>query len=259
MTNRDEKARSGKYHHRRKNGSYSSQSPQRPEEDLSHLDEPLVTSRYIVFDIETTGGNPGKNGITEICALKFQQGNIIDTFYSLVNPKISVPPIVRRMTGITNELLKNAPMIEDVMPSFVEFIGRDPLVSHNTSGDMKFLAHFSAQTTGTAISNFFLCTHLLVELLFPETPHKSLKGLVTFFKLPQAKAHRAEADAYATLELFKILLAKLQTMPIRTIADAIRFQGDYDSGIRLGWAVKPDILACVPRGPGMLYLFDHQR
>ncbi|MFN9971741.1 MAG: PolC-type DNA polymerase III, partial [Phycisphaerae bacterium] len=65
----------------------------------------LEKGAYIAFDIETTGGNPEKNGITEIFALRYREGVIVDTFYSMVNPGVAIPPIVRRMTGITNKMV----------------------------------------------------------------------------------------------------------------------------------------------------------
>ena len=92
----------------------------------------LEDGRFIVFDIETTGGNPERNGITEICALRYEGGEIVDRMCTLVNPKVPIPPIVRRMTGINDRMVRNAPTIDKVMPEFLEFIGNDVLVSHNT-------------------------------------------------------------------------------------------------------------------------------
>lgn len=213
---------------------------------------------YIAFDIETTGGNPERNGITEIFALRYDNGKVVDTFCSMVNPKVPIPPIVRRMTGITNKMVKDAPLIEDVMPGFVEFIGDDVLVSHNTIGDMKFIRHFSQQVLGEMVSNYYLCTHLLVEKLVSEAPDKSLKGLADFFHLPaDDKLHRAKADAFLTLELFKKLQDKLVEKGIDRIIDAIRFQGDYESGTRLGWGVDPEVLKGLPETTGIFYLYDY--
>jgi DNA polymerase III epsilon subunit-like protein len=69
------------------------------------VNDSVERSTFIVFDIETTGGNPERNGITEICALKIIDGQVVDRFYSMINPMISIPPIVRRMTGITNQMV----------------------------------------------------------------------------------------------------------------------------------------------------------
>lgn len=213
----------------------------------------------MVFDIETTGGNPDRNGITEIFAIRYQNGKAAETFYSMVNPKIPIPPIVRRMTGITNAMVKDAPLIEEVMPSFCEFIGDDILVSHNTIGDMKFLRHFAQKATGKILTNYFLCTHLLIEKLVPGAPDKSLKGLSQYFALGNGENHhRAEADAYMTLALFEKLLTLLEEQEVPSVIDAIRYQGDFESAARLGWGVRAEALQAVPQKPGTLFLHDHK-
>jgi DNA polymerase III epsilon subunit family exonuclease len=223
------------------------------------ISESLERSTFIVFDIETTGGNPERNGITEICALKIKDGEVIDRFYSLVNPMISIPPIVRKMTGITNQMVADAPVIHEVFPDFAEFIGDSILVSHNTIGDLIFLRFFAKETLNRDLSNFFLCTHLLVEKLCPEAPDKSLKGLSRHFNLAGDQFHRAEADAMQTWELFKVLARKLRERSITRVEQAIRLQGDLDSSLRLGWAVPAEKLRGLPNSAGVFYLYDHER
>jgi DNA polymerase III epsilon subunit family exonuclease len=251
-----------------KRRSSSSKRPRRPKpipekilvtkELHDEISATLDDANYVVFDIETTGGNPEKNGITEIFAIRYQNGKIHDTFYSLVDPEIPVPPIVRRMTGITNKMLKGEPKIEEMMPKFLEFLRDDSLVSHNTIGDMKFLRHFAKQVCDVTMGNFYLCTHLLTEKLASESPDKSLKGLAEFFNLPAEKdLHRAEADAYVTLELFNLLLDRLKKENVERVSQAIRLQGDLESALRLGWAIDPEQLI-APQTPGVFHLYDHQ-
>jgi len=232
--------------------------PKVSEEAQALLQLPLSTGSYVVFDIETTGGNPERNGITEIFAVRYKAGEVMDTFYSMVNPGIPIPPIVRRMTGINNQMVRGAPRIDAVMPGLLEFVGRDVLVSHNTIGDMKFLRHFAKTTTGIEMENFYLCTHLLVEKLAPESPDKSLRGLAKFFELSTGELHRAEADAYVTLDLFKVLLKRLRDRGVDRIDAAIRLQGDLESSMRLGWSLEAATLAAVPPGPGVFSLYDQQ-
>jgi DNA polymerase III subunit epsilon len=219
----------------------------------------LNDATFIVFDIETTGGNPERNGITEIAALKVRHGVVIDKFYSLINPMIPIPPIVRKMTGITNQLVKDSPVVDEIFPDFLDFIGDDILVSHNTIGDLIFLRHFAKDTVGRDLKNFFMCTHLLVEKLFPETPDKSLKGLSKFFAIEADQHHRAEADALQTFELFKIIQKKLTDRGMTKIEHAIRLQGDMDSSLRLGWSVPEEKLKALTDETGLFYLFDHER
>ena len=169
---------------------------------VDHLADNLLKGSFVCFDIETTGGNPERNGITEIFAVRYIDGVEAETFYSMVNPKIPIPPIVRRMTGITNRMVKKEPVIEEVMPKFLDFLEDDILVSHNTIGDMKFLRYFSKKVCDHELLNYYLCTHLLVEKLYPEAPDKSLKGLAEFFDIEitaGGQLHRATADAYILL------------------------------------------------------------
>jgi DNA polymerase-3 subunit epsilon len=222
------------------------------------VERPLAEGRYIVFDIETTGGNPERNGITEICALRYEDGKVVDKFYSMVNPEIPIPPIVRRMTGINNQMVRSAPKIDEIMPQFLSFVGSDILVSHNTIGDMKFIRHFAKVAANVDMENFYICTHLLVEKLAPEAPDKSLRGLAKYFAINAGELHRAEADAVVTLDLFKVLLGRLGDQQIATIDAAIRLQGDIESSMRLGWRLQPQLLASVPSGPGVFSLFDQQ-
>lgn len=219
----------------------------------------LTHGTYIVFDIETTGGNPERNGITDIFAIKWKDGTIVDTFGTLVNPEIPIPPIVRKMTGITNQMVRHAPLVGEVMPSFVDFVGDGILVSHNTIGDMKFIRYFAERSTQVPFDNFFLCTHLLVEKLFPETPDKTLSGLAQYFKIKSGDLHRAEADAYATLGLFQVLFQKIKEKKFEFIDETIRFQGDMESALRLGWAVPAKTLDALPQSPGVFTLLDSEK
>jgi DNA polymerase III epsilon subunit family exonuclease len=228
-----------------------------PEGVRAAIESSLAGGEFIVFDIESTGGNPERNGITEIFAVRYRNGEALDTFGSLVNPGIPIPPIVRRMTGIDNKMVRNAPRIDAVMPDFIKFIGDAVLVSHNTIGDMKFIRYFAKETTGHDVQNFFLCTHLLVERLAHEAPDKSLKGLADYFDLPRGALHRAEADSWLTLELFKVLLGKLRGRGVERILEAVRLQGDLESAMRLGWGVPRQDVDDVPGGPGVFYLHDH--
>lgn len=225
--------------------------------DVADLNIRLDQGTYIIFDIETTGGNPSKNGITEIFALKYQNGSVVDQFYSMVNPQILIPGIVRRMTGITNAMVKDAPLIEAVMPGFIEFIGNDILVSHNTIGDLKFLVYF-AREVGHKLSNFFLCTHLLTERLIPEAPNKSLQGLGLFLGAKQGPVHRAKEDSYLTLELFKVLCDRLRASGVEQVVDAIRLQADWDSGVRVGWGIDKASMKQAPSKQGVLTLMDRK-
>ncbi|MDE3268908.1 MAG: 3'-5' exonuclease, partial [Pseudomonadota bacterium] len=214
-----------------------------------HADKSLSDCTFIILDIEATGGNPQRNALLEIAALKVVDGEVQDRYTSLVNPRMAIPDIVKGITGINANTVKNAPPVEKVMPEFLAFIGDYVLVSHNAQGDVKFLRHTALKTCRKQIKNFYLCTHLLLAQLFPNAKDRSLKGAARDFKLPTLRGHRAEADAEMTLSLFSLLLVKLQKLGITTVADAMRCQGDIESGKKVGWALDSSVLKSLPACP----------
>lgn len=226
------------------------------EFDASVLKKSLGETDFVVFDLETTGGNPEKNRITEIFAIYFTGGKLGATFHSLVDPEIPIPPIVRRITGLNNRMLKGSPKIEQVMPLFLEFIGNRVLVSHNILSDLKFVEYYSNKVCNHSIENIFLCTHLLAIKLISESLNKSLSGLASFLNLTTQSCHRATEDAYCTLELFKELCSRLEQSNIYSLEEAIRFQGDLSSFIRMGWKVDPSLVDEVPSATGVLSFYN---
>jgi len=206
----------------------------------------------VIFDIETTGGNPEKNGLTEFCGIKVKNGKIIDEFQTLINPEVPIPPIVRKMTGINDRMVKNAPKIDVVMPKILEFIGQRIVVSHNTIGDLKFIRYFSEKVCQKRFENFFVCTHLLSEKVLSDSPDKSLKGLANYLDLHFEGAHRAEADAHITFDLYKAIISRLSALGINKIEQVIRMQGDYESSFRLGWGVPEEQCEELSETPGVI-------
>ena len=95
---------------------------------------------YVVFDLETTGFSPVKDKIIEIGAVKVEEGKITDKFSTFVNPKVPIPFEITRLTSITDEMVMNAPTIEEVLPEFLEFIDGAALVAHNAGFDVGFIA-----------------------------------------------------------------------------------------------------------------------
>lgn len=217
------------------------------------LNSSLDDTSFVIFDLETTGGNPEKSGLTEIFALEFTpKKKMQKSFYTLINPERKIPPIVRKITQITNEMVKNAPPALDIMPDFLNFIEGKVLVSHNTPCDFKFLDYYSKIIDKKPLDNFFLCTHLLSSKLIPESKAKSLKGLSEFIGTKETPNHRAKEDTLCTLELFKNLLTRIKNTKVQTVRDAIKFQGDLISAIKLGWGVPKKDIRNIPSTLGVV-------
>ena len=109
------------------------------EHSLNDLLPLLKLNEYISFDFETTGLNPEKDRITEISACKFVNGEFSKEFTSLINPEIPIPKNITALTGITNQMVKDAPLISDILPDLLDFIDNTPLVGQNVDFDYQFL------------------------------------------------------------------------------------------------------------------------
>ncbi|MFD2516281.1 exonuclease domain-containing protein [Salinimicrobium flavum] len=162
---------------------------------------------YAILDIETTGGKYNEEGITEIAVYKFDGQKVVDQFISLVNPEIPIQPFVVGLTGINNEMLRNAPKFYEVAKRVVEITEGTILVAHNAKFDYRIL-RTEFQRLGFEFDRQSLCTVELSKKLIPGQQSYSLGKLVRALGIPLSDRHRASGDAQATVKLFKMLLAK---------------------------------------------------
>ncbi|AVR43863.1 exonuclease [Christiangramia fulva] len=162
---------------------------------------------YAILDIETTGGKYNEEGITEIAIYKFDGNRVVDQFISLVNPEQPIQPFVVNLTGINNEMLRNAPKFYEVAKRIVEITQDCILVAHNSKFDYRIL-RTEFRRLGFEFERKSLCTVELSKKLIPGMPSYSLGKLVRSLGIPLSDRHRAAGDAQATIKLFKMLLAK---------------------------------------------------
>lgn len=162
----------------------------------------LFNKTFVVFDLETTGLNPEKDGITEIAAVKIVNGRIIETFTTLVNPGMEIPEENTQITGITNEMVKNERKFSEIIGDFYKFTRGDDviLVAHNASFDMGFL-NKQAELNNYLFDNTVLDTYVLARQKVQLSKYK-LANLCENFQIPLIGAHRALNDAIATAKLF---------------------------------------------------------
>lgn len=154
-------------------------------------------NEYCVIDIETTGFDPRYDEIIEIASLKIVDGKIVDTFQSLVKPEIPVDSYITELTGIDNDMLKNAPVIENIISDFYKFIGDCILVGHNVNFDINFLYDIQELT------NDFIDTMRISRKLHTTLKHHRLKDIVAFYNIDAKTFHRSLADCQATFECYK--------------------------------------------------------
>jgi len=172
---------------------------------------------YAILDIETTGGKYNEEGITEIAIYRFDGHKIVDQFCSLVNPEKAIQPFVVNLTGINNEMLRNAPKFYEVAKRIIEITDGCILVAHNAQFDNRILTT-EFDRLGYNFDLNTLCTVELSKTLIPDLPSYSLGKLVRTLGIPLSDRHRAQGDAKATVALFKLLLAKDTTKQIITKA-----------------------------------------
>src|SRR5689334_24890543 len=115
--------------------------PVPPSAQLSfdELGTPLRTTTFVVFDLETTGGSPDEDAITEIGAVKVCGGEVLGEFATLVDPGRGIPPEIVALTGITDAMVYQAPRLDEVLPAFLEFAAGSALVAHNSGFDVTFM------------------------------------------------------------------------------------------------------------------------
>ena len=169
---------------------------------------------YVVLDVETTGLDPRHDEIIEIAALRVRNHEAAERFTSLIKPQQRISERITELTGITNEMVQDAPAIAQVMPAFRSFIGDDLLVGHNVNFDINFLYDQSERCGLGAITNNFLDTLRLSRRLYPEEKHHRLEDLVQRFGVGDNVEHRAMSDVLQTKACYDAMRGEIQTCGI---------------------------------------------
>lgn len=162
---------------------------------------------YTIIDIESNGAGFRKESIIDIAIYKYDGHEIVDQFISLVNPESDITSFVQKLTNITPKMVKTAPKFHEIAKRVVEITDGTTLVGHNIDFDYRMLRQ-SFKRLGFDFRINTLDTIPLAQKLIPEAKSYSLSKLVKSLGIPLANAHRADSDARATLDLFKLLIAK---------------------------------------------------
>ncbi|MHB8680905.1 MAG: exonuclease domain-containing protein [Acidimicrobiales bacterium] len=171
------------------------------------LDIPLFEVTFAVVDTETTGGSPDADALTEIAAVAVRGGEVLGTFQTLVQAVRPIEPFVTELTGITDDMVRAAPPVSAVLPSFLEFVSGAVLVGHNIAFDIGFLDAALAGTGRPPLDNPVVDTLLLARRLVRDVvPDCALGTLAKGLRLEHKPSHRALADALATADLLHRLI-----------------------------------------------------
>lgn len=154
---------------------------------------------YTVVDVETTGTSPERgHRVTEIAAVRVENGEIRDVFQTLVNPERPIPPFIMALTGISWEMVRDAPRFRDVCDELLARMEGTIFVAHNASFDWKFVAAEVERATSRRLDGRRLCTVRLARAVLPQLRRKSLDWVADHYGVQIEGRHRAGGDALAT-------------------------------------------------------------
>ena len=159
---------------------------------------------FCALDTETTGLKPAEERIIEIGAVKFDANGVIDTFSTLVNPRVLIPHFCQELTGITNKMVFGQKEFKEIAGEFLEFLGEETIIiAHNAQFDLRFVNAEQERMNRPPLPNKAIDTLRFSRWTFPENEHWTLQFLAEQLKIEVKAAHRAADDARVCMEIFK--------------------------------------------------------
>jgi len=223
-------------------------------DDLGRL---LSDTTFCIVDLETTGGSPARGSkITEVGAVKVRGGQVLGEFQTLVNPDELIPAFITVLTGITDQMLIEAPRIAEVLPSFLEFARGSVLVAHNAPFDVGFLKH-AARGLEIPWPGFEVVDTAIVArnaLTRDEVRNVKLATLAAHFHATTTPNHRALSDARATVDVLHGLFERLGSLGVTTVEEL----GSFTAKVTPTQRRKRHLADHLPDSPGV-YLFRDRR
>jgi len=207
---------------------------------------------YAVVDIETTGGNAGGSRITEIAVIIHNGTEVTDRWETLVNPEQHIPLYITALTGISNEMVADAPLFQDIAKQLFQILSNRIFVAHNVNFDYSFVRH-QLEEAGYNWTAPKLCTVRAARKIKPGLPSYSLGNLCRSLNISLENRHRAGGDADATAVLLSLLLeddckGEIQKMIKKTAPDQ-----------RLPANLPPEDFECLPQKPGVYYFYNAEK
>jgi DNA polymerase III subunit epsilon len=206
---------------------------------------------YAIVDIETTGGYAAGNGIIEISIQVFDGEKVVERFETLVNPNKHIPRYIQAFTGISNDMVQDAPQFEEVAREVFYLLHDKVFVAHNVNFDYSFVKNH-LQEYGYTLNNKKLCTVRLSRQIFPGLPSYSLGNLCHSLGIALEDRHRAGGDAAATVTLFGLLL---QNDTKEIISNSLKKNSKEQT---LPPHVPKADFTNLPSTPGVYYFHDNK-
>jgi len=218
------------------------------QRSFEELGTPLSEVTFCVVDLETTGGSPQTSSISEIGALKVRCGRVLGSFATLVHPDEPVPAFVRLLTGISDELVADAPAIEAVLPSFLEFLRDAVIVAHNARFDVSFLNAALVRLSYPPLPNPVVDTAVLArKVLAGEVRDHKLATLARHFRCAHHPNHRAFPDVLATVDVLHGIIERAAGFGVTTFEDLVGLSASRMDGT----FPKIRLADGLPAGPGV--------
>ena len=196
----------------------------------------------VALDIETTGLDKFRDTIIEIGAVKYDGNEIVGRWQALINPQRLIPAPIIQLTGITNEMVQDAPPISAVIQDFADFVGDLPVIGHNVNFDLGFL-----QIQHPFDNNPVNDTFEIAAVLLPSAPRYSLSALVDSLEVSNLQPHRAQEDAEATLAVFLRLVEKAKKLPLHLLAEIVQASQKFEWDA--GWFFTQVFRECSKEAP----------
>lgn len=235
--------------------------PDRSQLSFDELGTPLREVTFVVLDLETTGGSAGADAITEIGAVKIRGGEQVGELATLVDPGTRVPPQIVALTGITTAMIADAPRLNVVLPTLLEFLAGSVLVAHNAPFDAGFLRAACERHGRPWPRPPVLCTARLARAVLSrdEAPSVRLGALAKLFGTATQPNHRALADARATVEVLHRLLERVGNLGVQSLEELLALASASAPHRPTQQVRRKRVLAeHVPSAPGV-YLFRGPR
>lgn len=204
---------------------------------------------YAIVDIETTGNYTQRSRITEIAIFIHDGEKVTDQFHSLINPESVIPPYISSLTGITNQMVENAPRFYEVAKTIYQLLDKKIFVAHNVNFDYNFIRQ-EFKSLGGDFQAKKLCTVRLARKILPGLPSYSLGNLARQLNIEINGRHRANGDAEATVKVFEILLESDKQGCIRESLKKSSYEATLPPNL------PKEQFEQLPEAPGVYYFFD---
>jgi DNA polymerase-3 subunit epsilon len=177
-----------------------------------------LPSDYVVIDIETTGLDPRYDEIIELSAIKVKNDMIVDRFTTLCNPEVEIDSFITELTGITNDMVKNAPKIKEVLIQYLSFIGDNITIGHNVNFDINFIYDNYINLFQKSFTNNFVDTLRLARKVCTDIQHHRLSDMTKYYNIITKQMHRGIDDCIATYQIYLKLKDAIITHNIPLVA-----------------------------------------